>query len=113
MEAVGIQMSSKFWRWGAAGGGGGGLDIWRTFASLEVLYFEIGPRCIRDVSVISNEGFFVFRHLEATGLFGGCRNTNVLQILAEGVSWRRGWGFDVWRTFASLQAICFELLSWP
>ena len=42
-EEVGIQMSSKFWRRGTAGGGGGVgcFVIGRTFASLELMCFEI------------------------------------------------------------------------
>ena len=50
--------------------------------------------------------------LWASGPHGGSRDPNVLQILAEGDSRRRGWGvFDISRTFASLELMCFEILT--
>ena len=52
--------------------------------------------------------------LWASGPHGGSRDPNVLQILAEGDSRRRGWGwgvFDISRTFAALELMCFEILT--
>ena len=46
--------------------------------------------------------------LWASGPHGGSRDPNVLQILAEGV----GVGcLIIWRTFASLELMCFETLT--
>ena len=49
----------------------------------------------------------MLRHLEPPRLFGGCRDTNVLQILAERGSWWRG--CDIWRTYVLQEVICFEM----
>ena len=43
---------------------------------------------------------------------GGSRDPNVLQILAEGVGVGVGMGcLIIWRTFASLELMCFETLT--
>ena len=44
--------------------------------------------------------------LWASGPYGGSKDPNVHQILAEGVG-----GIDIWRTFASLELMCFEILT--
>ena len=52
----------------------------------------------------------MFLHFRPLGLYRGSRYPNVLQILAEGDSWRRVWGgFDIWRTFALLAVLCFQM----